>query len=170
MIKDLIEKGHKQIGIIAGQETNIQVRDRLVGVQRAHFDAGILYNPNNIQYGDWEQSVSGYNCMPMLLKNNVTAVFCLNDVIASGVYDYALSHGIKIPRELTVVGFDNQLFSAVLYPKLTTIGLPLEEIGHETINQMERIFCDKDYISKTNIIVMDCKMVLRDSVADLLGP
>jgi len=169
MTKYLIEKGHERIGIIAGQEDNMQVRDRLVGVQRAHFDAGILYNPGNIQYGDWNDSASGYNCMPTLLKNNITAVFCLNDLIASGVYDYALSHGIRIPQELSVVGFDNRLFSSALYPKLTTVALPLQEIGKEAINQLERVLCEKDYVCDPNLILINCTMVRRDSVVDLRG-
>ena len=166
LTRHLLENGHANIGIISGQEDNIHARNRVVGFQKAHYDAGILYNPNNILRGNWNDPVTGYNCIPQLLDNKITAVYCMNDVIAVGVYDYALSHGIKIPEELSVVGFDNQQISNVLYPRLTTVALPLCEIGVQAVEQMDRVMKGKD-LCEPNIITLGCNIIFRDSVANL---
>jgi DNA-binding LacI/PurR family transcriptional regulator len=165
LIKHLIDNGHKNIGILSGPESNIHVRDRLLGYQAALFDAGILYNPN-IQYrGDWDDPNFAFSSMDKFSKNEITAVFCMNDVMAGGVFDYALSHGIRIPQDLSVVGFDNQSISTALYPKLTTVALPLQEIGREAISQMEKLLYDRSYSIQPNVIKIPCHPIFRDSVA-----
>lgn len=160
----LIQKGHTNIGIITGVEDNPHVRARLLGFQKAHYDSEVLYNPNNIVHGDLNDSDSGFHCMPALLENQVTAVFCMNDIIAVGVYDFAISHDIRIPKQLAVVGFDNQAISSVLNPRLTTVSLPLCEIGAEAVEQMEKLLSDKNYRCIPNIISLNSSIVIRDSV------
>ncbi len=167
MTKHLIEKGHKNIGIIAGLENNIHVQDRIVGIQKAHFDAGILYNPRNIERGDWNCTASGYNCIQRLLNNDVTAVFCLNDILAVGVYEYAADNRIKIPKDLSVVGFDDRDCARFLYPKLTTVALPLKKIGESCVQNMSILLQDKDLLNDNTNIKLDCEIVFRDSVARL---
>ena len=164
MTSFLIQKGHEKIGIISGSEGNAHVQERLIGFQNAIFDAGILYNPNTVLYGDMDDPDSGYRCIEDLLAHKITAVFCMNDVIAGGVYDYALSHGIKIPEQLAVAGFDNQVISSVLYPRLTTVALPLDEIGKEAVLQMGKMLQDKNYVCEPNIITLSGKIIYRDSV------
>lgn len=165
LIKHLIDNGHRNIGILSGPENNIHVRDRLLGYQAALFESGILYNPN-IQYrGDWDDPSFAFSSMDELLKNEITAVFCMNDVLAGGVFDYALSHGIRIPQDLSVVGFDNQSTSTALYPKLTTVALPLQEIGEEAIVQMGNLLFDRNYAIHPNVITISCRPIFRDSVA-----
>ena len=162
----LIDNGHTKIGIISELTDNVQAQSRLVGIQRAHFDAGILYNPDNIQRGDWNDANSGFKSVQALLKHDVTAVICLNDIIASGVYDYAFTSGIRIPDELSVVGFDNQMFAQKISPKLTTVDLPLNEIGYEAMLQIVRLVTSKEDKSDSNLFVIPCKLIIRDSVAN----
>jgi LacI family transcriptional regulator len=88
----------------------------------------------------------------------------MNDVIALGVYDYAFTQNIKIPEQLAVVGFDNQVISTVLNPRLTTVALPLTEIGNESVLLMEKLINDRKYVCDPNIISMSCKIIYRDSV------
>jgi len=168
LVKHLIDNGHKTIGILSGPENNTHVRERLHGYQTAMFESGILYNPNIQCRGDWDDPTFGYDSMEAMLEQGVTAVFCMNDVMAGGVFDYALSHGIAIPKDLSVVGFDNQSISTALYPKLTTVALPLREIGAETVAQMDKMLGDKGYVCEPHTVTIPCRPIFRDSVANIL--
>lgn len=167
LVKHLISLGHTNIGIIMGPENNEHVYGRLVGYQKAHFEAGILYNPGNLIRTDWDDPESGYRCVPPLLENQVTAIFCMNDTLAEGVFNYAHSHGIRLPSELSVVGFDNKDIASAFYPKLTTVAMPLRGIGEEAVRQMELLLSGKAPEAPSHIITLGCDLVLRDSVADI---
>lgn len=164
LIKYLTDKNHRNIGIIAGPEDSIHVRDRLSGYQRAVFESGILFNPNGIVYGDWENPQTGYMGVKKLLEKNITAVFCMNDIIAGGVIDYALENNIAIPKQLSVVGFDNIEASRAYFPKLTTVALPLDEIGRKSFYYLNQLILDKNYVCDPNVFVTSCEIIHRDSV------
>ena len=129
-VQYLIERGHKQIGVITGKNDSIHMQARLVGYQKALRDNGLMYNPEFIYYGDWNRE-AGYNGTEKLLDRGVTAIFCMNDIMAGGVYDRADELGLRIPEDISVVGYDNRELSSYYKPPLTTITLPLHDIGIE---------------------------------------
>jgi LacI family transcriptional regulator len=130
-------------------------------MQKAHYEAGILYNPGNHVKGDWNDPQEGYRCMSQLKEQKVSAVFCMNDVIAAGVYKYALENGIQIPQALSVVGFDNQVIASVLCPGLTTVALPLDRIGVEAVARMEELIAGRE---ASGVATLRCEAVYRESV------
>lgn len=130
MMNYIVSCGHKNIGILAGKSDSIHTMSRLKGCQKALFENGILYNPEAVCYGNWDRE-SGYACAEKMLQRNVTAIFCMNDVMAGGVYDYLLEKGMTPGNEISVAGYDNRTMAEYYSPPLTTINLPLHNIGYQ---------------------------------------
>lgn len=164
MMKYLISQGHRRIGILSGVADNLHAKARLLGCQRALFEAGISYNPEWTYYGDWEKP-SGVLGAKELLKNDVTAILCMNDLMAGGVYDYAHENNLAIGKDFSIVGYDNQLVTDYLYPKLTTCELPLGEIGRQAADLLIQNIIGEEKAKSYEPIKLPCKMICRDSVS-----
>ncbi|MDF2941316.1 MAG: transcriptional regulator, LacI family [Herbinix sp.] len=158
----LIEKGHQLIGVIAGEDKSIHTKERLRGFQRALYQHKLLYNPELIYQGNWVRA-SGYQGTAQLVQMGVTAIFAMNDNMALGIYDYAYEHGIKIGSELSIIGMDNKEISTVLRPSLTTMALPLNEIGKQAARIIIEI-CKKQYRDDEHIHKIECNLVERESI------
>ena len=128
--RHLIRQNHKRIALIAGHTNSPATRARLMGFRAAMDEAGLAVPTEYIRWGDWEYH-SGVEQTEALLTLNIrpTAIVAMNDVMAAGCYAVACQRSLQIPKDLSVVGFDNQLFASYLYPSLTTVALPNQEIG-----------------------------------------
>lgn len=175
LVRYLTEKGHRSIGVITGKEDSVHTRDRLKGYQKALFDRNICYNPDFVIQGNWMRK-SGYECTDYLLDRGVTAIFCMNDIMAGGVYDRLEERNLVPGKDISVVGFDNRDLSNYYKPPLTTIALPLDDIGYTAceivIDMIEKKKEYKDGTQKTSSseileIHEDCRLLIRSSVADL---
>ena len=164
MTKYLISMGHRKIGVIAGTADNLHTQKRSLGYQKALFEDQILFNPDWIRYGNWFRQ-SGYNETEKLLKEGVTAIFCMNDTMAAGCYDYLYEQDIKIGQDISVVGYDNKEISEYLRPHLTTNDIGLSEIGKKSAEiLLKHIEEETEADINSNIIRIPCRMVVRDSV------
>ena len=128
IIKYLINHGHKKIGTITGKPDSLHAQARLIGYQKVLFENGILYDPELVKEGDWTRE-SGYHCACELLKKGVTAIFAMNDLMAGGVYDRVEELKQTIGLDVSVAGFDDRELSGYYHPPLTTVSLPLHDIG-----------------------------------------
>ena len=108
MVKYLLNMGHTKIGFIGGRADNIHTQKRLIGAQRAMFESYVPYNPEWVRYGDWYRK-SGYTAAAPLVQAGVTAIFCMADRMAGGVYDYLEEKGLKAGEDVSVTGFDLSL-------------------------------------------------------------
>lgn len=134
-VKYLMKHGHKKIGVLGGEFDNTHTINRMVGVQRAFYEAGELFNPSLVVYCQWNFE-GGYEGMKKLLDCDISAVFCMSDAIAAGAYE-ALKTAGKTPGEnFSVIGYDNQEIASYVYPRLTTMALPLEEIGYQAASKL----------------------------------
>lgn len=165
MTKYLISMGHRRIGVLGGRENNIHTGSRLRGYQKALFEANILYNPGLVRYGDWERG-SGYQLAGSLLKEGVTAVFCMNDRMAGGVYAYFREQGIRVGEDISVAGFDNHELAQFCSPGLTTMELPLTEIGTEAAAiLLEQLESGEESLPVTALErSIPCRLIERESV------
>lgn len=166
MIEYLIQNGHKKIGVITGKKDSMHAQARLIGYQKALYHHGILYDPEFIIEGDWTRD-SGRNAAIELISKNITAIFCMNDLMAGGVYDKLSSEGIAIGDEISVVGYDNRELSSYYYPPLTTINLPLHDIGFRSGELMIEMLEGKVLEKKELICAINCEMLVRESVKDI---
>lgn len=166
IVQYLIGKGHRKIGIVTGLMDSIHAQDRLKGYQRALYEHNILFNPQYMVIGDWNERGYAAGKELLTLSDPPTAIFAMNDIMAGGVIDAANELGIKIPEELSLVGFDNRECSSAYTPKLTTMAIPLNEMGQmsaETLIAM--INGGFDYSHHQRIIKLRCKLVERNSVS-----
>lgn len=170
MVRYLISMGHKRIGVICGRADNIHTQKRLLGYQKALYEENILFNPELVRYGDWERN-SGYREAAYLVKAGVTAIYCMADRMAGGVYDYLEEHGLKAGDDISVAGFDNQDIAEYFRPALTTMNLPLGKIGQQTAEILFDEMNGGKQETKENgenvEIQVPCKLVVRNSVKNL---
>lgn len=129
--KNLLEHGHKDIAYIAGPQVKPDAKARFTGHQKALQEHGIAFDNTLYFEGDFCET-GGIDGLKYFLDNGVTftSLVCANDEMASGAMTYAREHGISLPQDLSVIGFDNIIFSRHIYPKLTTIDNPVGEMGH----------------------------------------
>lgn len=128
----LIGLGHKDIAMINGPSGSIHVTRRKKGVVEALRSAGLKLRDEWYFEGDWVRE-NGYESAKKLFaqKDRPTAIIAGNDDIALGVYDAALEYGVSIPDELSVIGYNDHISCQYMRPQLTTITLPLREMGME---------------------------------------
>ena len=122
--------GHRRIGFIAGPQPNRSAHERRGGFLGALEKRGLSVPPELIVEGAYTFE-SGVACAEALLaqRPRPTAIFASNDEMAAGVYKAAARMKVSIPEELSVVGFDDTPMAARLIPSLTTIRLPIREMG-----------------------------------------
>lgn len=167
-VSELIKRGRKSIGVITGEEKSSHTRQRMTGYQRALFEHKILFDPGMIYHGNWERE-SGYSGAEYLTGRGTDAIFSMNDMMAAGIYDYAAEKQIKIGEDLSLIGFDNREICEVFRPGLTTMVLPLGEIGRksaeialEAIREKKNIKEDMKDIGR--LYEINCRIIRRSSI------
>lgn len=159
--KHIIDQGHRRIGVITGKKDSPHAQERLVGYQRALYENGILYNPALVSTGDWTR-IGGYRCTDHLLGKGVTAIFCMNDLMAGGVYDRLEERNLKAGVDISIAGYDNRELSGYYKPPLSTIMLPLHDIGYKSSEIiLEMLEGKKDILP---IHRVNCYSLIRKSV------
>lgn len=156
----LIARGDTRIGMITGPADSTHTINRSRGHMQALFDSGIPYNPSFTVTGDWERD-SGYRHAKSLIDAGVTAIFAHNDLMAVGVLDYCNAHGIVVGRDLRLIGFDNRDITSVGRPTISTVALPLYEIGKAAASAMLDILSGKP--APAPIVKLDCSIIERES-------
>lgn len=164
-ISYLTSKGHSRIAIISGAVDSMPSRLRLGGFYKAITAFELPFNPQWIKMGDWEAE-SGYRLAKELLETPEppTAIVAMNDVMAVGVMRAAKELGIQIPEQLSIIGFDNREFSEYVSPSITTMDLPLHEMGYKAMEALSRILHGEQVETGEKPV---CKLIERDSVAEL---
>jgi DNA-binding LacI/PurR family transcriptional regulator len=130
-VKHLLDLGHRRIGHITNTSLRYtSSRDRLKGYRQALDDAGIAYDNSLVFEGEFTD-LSGANAMHRLLDmpNPPTAVFIGSDLVALGAIGVVHERGLRIPDDISVIGFDDLMFSQYLQPPLTTMHLPPYDLG-----------------------------------------
>lgn len=161
----LLSKGHQRVGVIAGPKDSHHTANRLLGFQEALFENGVPYNPRLTRYGDWERDQGYVNAAP-LIAGGVTAIFAQNDLMALGVIDYCNEQGIQVGKDLALIGFDDRQIAAVCRPTLSTVSLPLFEIGTTAANVLLDMI-EKEIFPPTHEIHLSCDIVERESTGSV---
>ncbi|MDQ0252947.1 LacI family transcriptional regulator [Evansella vedderi] len=160
--KHLIDLNHKNIGCITGPKQIQNSQQRLTGYKKALNDAGVDVNEDIILNGDYQMQ-GGYEAAKRLIENKaVTAIFALNDLMAFGVYKAAQEFDVQIPKELSVVGFDNLSFNELLTPKLTTIDQNVSNMGKVAAKLLLKKLGSGGGMQNKSIY-LDPKLIIRES-------
>ncbi len=159
----LISKGHSRIGVIAGQRDSIHTANRILGYQEALYTSSIPYNPRFTVYGDWERE-QGYQLCEQLIDTGVTAIFAQNDLMATGVIEYCNQHGIQVGKDLALIGFDNREIGTVCRPTLSTVSLPLFDMG-QTATHLLLDMLAGNHVQCGQKLMLACSVIKRESTA-----
>jgi LacI family repressor for deo operon, udp, cdd, tsx, nupC, and nupG len=156
-----IELGHRRIGCLTGPEGASSSFDRLEGYKRTLRQHNIPFDPALIGQGDGAVD-GGERAMGQLLSlsSPPTAVFCYNDRTAIGALAAIKSHGLQVPQDISLVGFDDIAFAAYVAPPLTTIAQQKYEMGRLAMEMVLRLL---DGEGEVKDIVLLGKLVIRES-------
>jgi LacI family transcriptional regulator len=163
----LLEAGHRRIAHLAGERAIVAGREREEGYRQALLSRDIPIDKSLLVRGAWTIH-NGRALTRQLLKLDrpPTALFCFNDRMAIGAYEAIRSAGLRIPEDISVIGFDDEKDLALhAEPPLTTLELPHFEMAREAV----RMLIDIDNVSASRqhprSIKIECPLIVRGSVA-----
>ena len=165
-IEHLIGLGHSRIAFITGSSYTGQSQERQRGYQDALKQAGIRPLKSLVVTGDFTQS-GGFEAAQVLMAQPKppTAIFAANDAMALGVMDALKEKGLHIPRDVSVIGFDDMPAANHAYPRLTSVRQPLAEIGAQAVRLiLQRIRAEgSEGVVDGSPIELPSTLVIRDS-------
>ena len=130
MTAHLLDLGHRALGFVLGRPEHGATEQRYLGFTDEMRARGISVKPQWVQTGNFVFE-DGLACAERMLRgpNRPTAVFASNDDMAAAVISAARQHGLELPRQLSVVGFDDAPIASMVWPQLTTIRQPVREMA-----------------------------------------
>jgi len=137
LTRHLIKQGATRIAHITGESWMEATRQRLAGYQAALAQAGIAAQPEWVQQTNWQFNESYQATVTLLaLEPRPEAIFCASDWLAIGCYQALSTHGVRVPDEMLVAGYDDQKISEQMTPPLTSIQLPYGELGRLAVEYL----------------------------------
>ena len=163
-MQHLFSLGHRRIAAITGPPGGMATEERLKGYHAALAAAGVMPDPALLVESDFKIS-GGYAAASHLLAlpEPPTAIFAFNDNLAVGALQAARSHGLEVPRDLSIVGFDDAEEASIVSPPLTTVRQPLAEMGRMAVSLLLRLLENQRF--ETLRVELATKLVLRESTA-----
>lgn len=163
-VRHLLELGHRRIAAITGPRDWVATEERRRGYHAALASYGILPDPRLEIEADFEIP-GGARAATRLLETAEppTAIFAFNDNLAIGAIQAARAHGLRVPEDLSVVGFDDSEHASLITPTLTTVRQPLAEMGRTAVNLLRRLL-DGQRV-ETLHVELGTRLVVRDSTA-----
>lgn len=164
--KHLIESGHSQIGCITGPLVKHQALMRYEGYKRALKESGLEFNANWIIESDFECE-GGYEAFNKMLEKGAlpSALFVCNDMMAMGVLNAANEKGIRIPEDLSLIGYDDIHIAKFMSPSLTTIHQPKYRLGKAAVEALLKKLDGS--ATETQVVQLEPTLVVRKTVQNL---
>ncbi|WP_434564944.1 LacI family DNA-binding transcriptional regulator [Thermoanaerobacterium thermosaccharolyticum] len=157
----LIKHGHREIAFISGSLEFVVSLDRLDGYKLALEENNIPFVKELVAQDEFSED-GGYNAMMRILKQKKpTAVVVTDDIMSFGVIRAAIDYGLKVPQDVSLIGFNNIPLSAYANPPLTTIDISTFELGVKSAELLLKILKNKDYIA--DHIIVPVKLIERKS-------
>ena len=163
--KHLINLGRKRIAYITGPQNALANDRRLGSYKQALNDHNLSLNEELIRPGGWRRS-DGYKAGKLMLnelKEYPDGAFCYNDAVAIGFIRALVEHGLRIPQDVAIVGFDDAGSAAYLETALTTVEQPAKEIGNKAAQLLVERIKNKKEQQRTKKILLPTSLVIRES-------
>ena len=136
-VDHLVQLGHRRIGFVAGRPDLESARRREAGYRIALERAGITVDPSLIEVGEFQEETAALAARTLLDRpDRPTAIFAANDLSAIAVIGVARELGLRVPEDLSVVGFDNIPESALCDPPITTVDQSIQELGRLAVRSL----------------------------------
>jgi DNA-binding LacI/PurR family transcriptional regulator len=139
----LLALGHRHFVVLAGRRAHLYSQARIDGFRSAVTQAGFELPDERVAHTNWNRATAAEQATELLRDTTVpTAVFACSDTMALGVYDAAAALGLRIPDDVSVVGFDDLPEAQWVSPALTTVHQPIAEMGAAALRMLLRISAD----------------------------
>jgi LacI family transcriptional regulator len=169
--RHLIDLGHRRIALVGASMHSESMNHRLDGAKKALIDANIDLDPDLIIMGVLPHFEMGYTAGVRLLSGEPaarpTAVFALTDVMAIGVMHAAAELGLSLPRDVSIIGFDDIPAAKFIIPELTTVSQPIYQMGEVAASTLIRHIQDRDLPLES--LQLSTRLILRKSTAPIYG-
>lgn len=163
-IEHLIDLGHTRIGFITGTPGTSPARERLAGYRDALRDADIEYDPALVVEGDFlEGNAHGATLELLAHKPRPSAIFTSADTAAFGALRACRERGFSVPRDISIVGFDDIPEASLVTPPLTTVRQPLQEMGATAVRLLRRLMDEPEATPRRTELATE--LVVRESTA-----
>ncbi len=160
MVRALVDLGHERIAFLGGPDNLFVARERLAGYRRGLADAGIAVDETLVLAPGFNQEAGRAGVEALLERgSDVTGIACANDLLALGALRRLDELGIAVPDDVSVAGFDDVQTAAIVAPKLSTVRLPLHEIGARGFAYAAAILAG----GSPERVVLPTEVVLRES-------
>jgi LacI family transcriptional regulator len=164
-VEHLVGLGHERVAAIGGRADQLNSAARLDGHRSALAAAGLPVRPGWVRHADWTRTGARAAAADLLAgEDRPTSIFACSDRMACGVYDAAAERGLRVPHDLSVVGFDDLPESRWLTPRLTTVHQPVREMAAEAV----RLLLRRE--RSGGRVELSTSLVLRDSTAAPRAP
>jgi LacI family transcriptional regulator len=166
LAQELAGLGHRRFAVLAGPTDLVTARDRRTGFVEGLVRAGIAVEDLRVVHGPFTRD-GGYLAAEQLIADRLTAtcVFACSDVVAVGAVAAFRDHGLAVPHDVSVAGFDDIETLRDLVPTLTTVHLDLQDIG----SRAAALALDSDHDVPGRLVRVRGQVVLRDSTRRLAG-
>ncbi|MBW4721079.1 LacI family DNA-binding transcriptional regulator [Saccharothrix obliqua] len=161
LARELAALGHRRFAVLAGPPELLAARDRVAGFRAGLADVGLALPADNVVHGAFTRD-GGHAAGTALLaaKTGATCVFAVNDVMATGAMAALREHGVRVPEDVSLAGFDDVPALRDLSPGLSTVRLPVEDMGERAA----RLALD-DVAGEPRTVRVTGEVVLRASTA-----
>jgi LacI family transcriptional regulator len=160
--RHLIELGHRRIGMVTGPPHWRTRDDRVGGHLAALAEVGVLGDADLLRHGEPATKTGAWAGRELLdLRPRPSAVICFNDKVAAGVLEAAAARGLRVPDDLSVVGFDDIGVSRATTPRLTTVRQPLQEMGRIAVTMLMRQL--DGHAHEALSMELETRLVVRES-------
>ena len=159
----LIRLGHRRIAYLGDRSGYQSDEERFTGYRQALGEAGLAMEPSLIVHGDGKPEGAEAPVAELLaLPQRPTALFCYNDMSALGAMRQIRSHGLRIPEDISVVGFDDLYISQYINPPLTTVRQPMRQMGRMAMETLLQLFAG---VESGNEVRVPGELIVRESTA-----
>lgn len=165
LVSYLLSQGHRRIGLIGGPVANSDAEGRRRGYRAALRAAGLSPLPELEVSGDFTEAGGFAGAGALLqLADPPTAVFAANDAMAIGALNAFMDAGLSIPRDLSLAGFDDIPMARYLHPSLTSVRVPIQELGYRATARVLELLRRSDENTRWEV-VLPTELVVRASCA-----
>jgi len=163
-VSHLLDIGHTRIAILAGDSRNWAGRERLEGYRQAMRDRGVAIDPHYVLDTHWnEEEAYGGTLKLLTLSQPPTALFCSNYNMTVGALRMIKEHGLKIPRDISLVSFDDVPLFRLHEVGITAVAQPIAKIAETIASIMSSRLSERGAAHAPHTIVLDCDIILRGS-------
>lgn len=161
-VTHLLDKGHTRVAYVTGPANDPINEKKLEGYRRALEEHGIAYDEALVVEGDYsyDSGIEAYEKIAEL-EEKPTAVFAGTDEMALGIIHGAQDHGVQVPEQLEVIGFDNTRLATMVRPRLTTVVQPMYDIGAVAMRLLTK-YMNKEHV-ENHIVVLPHRIEYRES-------